>query len=172
MFQAPVTRETYYHISFFFSLSLSISFSSVVCTLKWLKEKDNSRNLGKGSILKCQSYLWGHPLCILFNSKAQGFSLTESFQLCRTPGNPMDCNPPVSVRGILQARVLEWIAMPSSRGSSQPRDWTAVFCISCIARRFFTHWASWEAQGLTQILSKRVLHQRGKPDLKVHALAL
>ena len=35
----------------------------------------------------------------------------------------MDCSPPVSsVRGILQARILEWVAMPSSRGSSQPRD--------------------------------------------------
>ena len=42
----------------------------------------------------------------------------------------MDCNPPdSSVLGILQARILEWIAVPSSRGSSQPRDWTGVSCI-------------------------------------------
>ena len=38
--------------------------------------------------------------------------------------------------GILRARILEWVAMPSSRGSSQPRDWTQV---SCIAGRFFTN---------------------------------
>ena len=41
--------------------------------------------------------------------------------------NPMDCNPPgSSVHGILQARVLEWVAIPSFRGSSQPRDRTPV----------------------------------------------
>ena len=44
-------------------------------------------------------------------------------QLCLTFCNPMDCSlPGSSVHGILQARILEWIAMPSSRGSSQPRD--------------------------------------------------
>ena len=41
--------------------------------------------------------------------------------------DPMDCSPPgSSVHGILWARILEWVAMPSSRGSSQPRDWTWV----------------------------------------------
>ena len=43
--------------------------------------------------------------------------------------------------GILQARILEWVSMPSSRGSSQPRDWTQV---SCIAGGFFTSWAARE----------------------------
>ena len=51
----------------------------------------------------------------------------------------MDCSPPgSSVRWIFLARILERVAMPSSRGSSQPRDWTHVSCISCIAGRFFT----------------------------------
>ena len=45
---------------------------------------------------------------------------------------------PSSVHGILQARILEWVAVPSSRGSSQSRDLTCVSCISCIAGRFFT----------------------------------
>jgi len=54
--------------------------------------------------------------------------------------NPMDCSPPgSSVHGILQARILEWVAMPSSRGALQPRDQTQVSCVSCIAGRFFTH---------------------------------
>ena len=58
----------------------------------------------------------------------------------------MDCNPPgSSVQGILQAKILEWVAMPSSRGSSWPRDWTHNSYISCIAHRFFTHWTTWEA---------------------------
>ena len=48
-------------------------------------------------------------------------------QLCLTLCDPMDCSPPgSSVRGVLQARVLEWVAMSFSRGSSQPRDQTHV----------------------------------------------
>ena len=47
----------------------------------------------------------------------------ESFQLCPTLCNPVDCNlPGSSVHGILQAEMLKWVAMPSSRGSSWPRD--------------------------------------------------
>ena len=48
-----------------------------------------------------------------------------------------------TVRGILQAKILEWVAFPFSRGSSQPRDWTQV---SRIAGGFFTSWATREAQ--------------------------
>ena len=44
--------------------------------------------------------------------------------------DPMNCSPPgCSVHRILQARILEWVAMPSSRGCSRPRDWTHVSCI-------------------------------------------
>ena len=50
-------------------------------------------------------------------------------QSCPTPCDSIDCSPPgFSVHRILQARILEWVAMPSSRGSSQPRDQTQVFC--------------------------------------------
>ena len=43
--------------------------------------------------------------------------------------DPMDCSPPDSSdHGILQTRILEWVAVPSSRGSSQPRDWTWILC--------------------------------------------
>ena len=53
------------------------------------------------------------------------------------------CDPPdSSVHGILQARIVEWVAMPSSRGSSQPRDWIWV---SCTAGGFFTIWATRQA---------------------------
>ena len=48
-----------------------------------------------------------------------------------------------TIHGILQARILEWVAFPFSRGSSQLRDWTQV---SLIAGGFFTHWATSEAQ--------------------------
>ena len=65
-------------------------------------------------------------------------------QLCLTLCKPMDCGPQgSSVHGILQARVLEWIAIPFSRGSFQPRYETWV---SCIAGRFFTIWATEKIQ--------------------------
>ena len=51
----------------------------------------------------------------------------KSLQLCPTLRDPMDCSPPSSsVQGILQARILEGVAMPSSKASFQPRDWTYV----------------------------------------------
>ena len=55
----------------------------------------------------------------------------------------MDCSlPGPSVHGILQARILEWVAIPFSRGSFQPKDWTQV---SHTAGKFFTVWATREA---------------------------
>ena len=54
----------------------------------------------------------------------------------------MDDSPPgSSVHGILQARIPDWVAIPFSRGSSWPKDWTQV---SCITDRFFTIWATKE----------------------------
>ena len=64
-------------------------------------------------------------------------------QSCLTLCDPLDCSPPgSSVHGILQARISGWVAYPFSSGSSQPRDWTQVFCI---AGGFFTSWATREA---------------------------
>ena len=75
----------------------------------------------------------GKPICIYLTCVLVA-------QLCLTLCNPMDCSPPgFSVYGIVQARILEWIAIPFSRGTSQPRDRTLV---SCIVGRFFTVWAT------------------------------
>ena len=60
-------------------------------------------------------------------------------QACPTLCDPMD----YTVYGILQVRILGWVAFPFSRGSSQPRDHTQI---SCIAGRFFTSWATRETQ--------------------------
>ena len=58
----------------------------------------------------------------------------QSLQSCLTLCDPMDCSfPGSSVRGILQVKILEWVAMPFLRGSFQPRDQAQVSCISCIA---------------------------------------
>ena len=67
--------------------------------------------------------------------------LCSVLQLCPTLCDSVDCSPPgSSVRGILQARILEWVAMPSSRGSSRPRDGTHVSYISCIGRWILYHY--------------------------------
>ena len=72
----------------------------------------------------------------------------KSLQSCLTLCDPMDCSlPGSSVHGILQARILERVVMPSSRGSSWPRDRTQVSYISCIGRQILDHWAIWEALG-------------------------
>ena len=58
---------------------------------------------------------------------------------------PLDYSPPgSSVHGILQARILEWVAIPFSRGSSWPRDRTRISCLSCIGRQILYCSATWE----------------------------
>ena len=70
----------------------------------------------------------------------------KSIQSCLTLRDPMDCSPPgSSVLGILQAGVLEWVAMPFSRGSSRPKNLTRGSYVSCIGRQFFTISATWKA---------------------------
>ena len=70
----------------------------------------------------------------------------KSLQSCLTLCDPMDCSPPgSSAHGILQARILEWVAIPSSRASSWLRDRSRVSCISCVGRWVLYHWATWEA---------------------------
>ena len=72
----------------------------------------------------------------IFESESE----SEVTQSCPTLCDPVDCSlPGSSVHGILQARILEWVAIAFSRGSSQPRDWTWV---SRIAGRRFNLWAT------------------------------
>ena len=62
-------------------------------------------------------------------------------QSCPTLCDPMDCSPlGSSVHGILQAGILETVAMPSSGGSSRPRDQTCLSYVSCIGRWVLYHW--------------------------------
>ena len=64
----------------------------------------------------------------------------KSLQSCLTLCDPMGCSLPGSfVHGILQARILEWVAISSFKGSSQPRDGTLVSYISCISRQVLYH---------------------------------
>ena len=77
-------------------------------------------------------------------TKPPSVQFSSVTQSCPTLCDPMDSSMPgFSVHGILQARILEWVAIPFSRGSSWPRDQT---CISCIGRQILYHWATRRAQ--------------------------
>ena len=75
-------------------------------------------------------------------------------QLCLTLCDPMDDSlPGSSVHGIFQARILEWVVISFSRGSSQPRDWTHVSWASCIGQGLLHRFTTWEAIGYIHISS-------------------
>ena len=94
------------------------------------------------SVLFIKKLLWSNEVATWV------FLVTQS---CPSLCNPMDSSPPgSSVHGILQARIMEWVAMLSSRGSSQCRNWIQV---SCIASGFFTDWTTREAQVATYTIS-------------------
>ena len=102
--------------------------------------------------LKALLFYWSTEdlhYCVSFRFTAKWFSFVcvcvcvWVTQSCPTFCDPIDCSPPgSSVHEILQARILEWVAMPFSRGSSWSRDRTQI---SCIAGRSFTVWATREA---------------------------
>ena len=96
-------------------------------------------------------FLWEHMFFFLLGRQLRmglldhmmNAAAAKSPQSCLTLCNPIDGSPPGSaIPGILQARILKWVAIPFSRGSSQLRDQTQV---SCIAGRFSTVWATREA---------------------------
>ena len=95
-------------------------------------------------ILYCLSY-WRIPLHC-----GKPLKWSEVAQSCLTLCDPMDCSLPGSIHEIFQARILEWVAISFSRGSSWPRDRTWV---SRIAGRHFTVWATREARHLNFISS-------------------
>ena len=77
----------------------------------------------------------------------------QSLQSCLTLCDSMNCSSlGFSVQGFLLTRILEWVAMSSFRGSSQPRDQTCISCISCAAGRFFTA----EQPGKAKLLVKYI----------------
>ena len=134
------------------SLSLSLSFFIFEALHRW------SRKFGKLSsghrTGKCQFQCQSHRKAIAkhfqtttqlhsFHMVASEVKVTQS---CPTLCYPMD----YTVHGILQARILKWVAIPFSRGSSQPRDQSQV---SCIAGGFFTSWATGETHA-SKVMSK------------------
>ena len=93
--------------------------------------------------VECESHTprWWEML----RTQCRVWSEVKVTQSCLTLSDPMDCSPPgSSVHGILQARILEWVAIPFSWASSQFGDQTWVF-VFCTGSRFFTNRTTWEA---------------------------
>ena len=89
----------------------------------------------------------------------------KSLQSCPTLCDPMDCSPPgSSVHGIFQARILEWVAIPSSRGS-RLRNQTSLSYVSCIVRRVFTTRVTWEALHSLQVPMQQGIDMSGGLEL-------
>ena len=119
-FQKNISFACYQVLSLFFSSKIEEGLR--LGEVKWFD--DRWWVLGLNSSLPVELKLLSSVVCVL---------VTQS---CLTLCDPMDCSPPgSSVHGILQARILGWVAIPFSRGSSPPRDRTHV---PCIAGRFFT----------------------------------
>ena len=123
-------------------------------------------------------YIWISMLMILSQQKSPILTMTytrahtspqtptvplyshhhECAQSCMTLCNSMDGSlPGSSIHGILQARILEWVAIPFCRESSRPRNWTRVLCI---VGWFFSVWATREAQLSWNQASKHLFRQQ------------
>ena len=99
----------------------------------------------------CLVSVWGHMCTYVYTFMGYKFSdtsvypqsvllLLSRFRCARPLCSRMEGSPSgSSVHGILQARILEWVAMPSSRGSSQPKNLTRLSYVSCIGRRVLYH---------------------------------
>ena len=108
---------------------------SITCHLVYEPLSQKKKKNQKTVSITMPWFLTNGTVLRLFWDALLGLS-TKSLQLCPT----LDCRPPgSSVHGILQARILEWVAMPSSRVPSQPRDHAQVSYVSCISRWFLYH---------------------------------
>ena len=122
------------------SSGLSSSIPSYALVDKLYTGKENLINiwLVATSTITYLAPVWRQPI-LWHESVKNSYVKVKVAQLCPTLCNPID----YTVHGILQVRILEWVAFSFSRGSSQLRDHTRV---SCIAGGFFTNWAIREAQ--------------------------
>ena len=77
---------------------------------------------------------------------------------CPTLCDPIGCSPPgSSVHGVFQARIPQWVAISSSRGSSQSWDQIQISCVSCIGRKILYHCTTWGAPS-THVSSIKKCH--------------
>ena len=122
--------------------------------LKWGKKKRKKIHVWIEKAFSVGFFTWFYSNVISsVTSAAVSFDAKFTLNVCvhaqslnRVLCNPLDCSWPGSfIHGIFQAKLLEWVAIASSRGSSQPSNRFYISCVSCIAGRFFTCWAIGEA---------------------------
>ena len=98
-------------------------------------------------------------------SPSSACSHAKPLQSCLTLCDPMDCSPPgSSVHEILQAAILEWLAKPSSRISSQPRSRTHVSYVTCVGRRVLYHERHLGSPRVAQTLLEQVEASLSQPS--------
>ena len=126
-------------------VSLSVPAAGIIASMRNVSQAaEISYNVG---ILPCN---WSFSFSIIPSKEIPGLIsfrmdwldllAVQGTQSCPTLCYLMDCSPPVSsVPGILQARILEWVAISFSRGSSWSRDQTQVSCVTCIGRWILYH---------------------------------
>ena len=111
------------------------------------REKMGPKNIHRNIAWKQKN--WQKDINLLAQDGSKIFlhmHASSVIQVCPTLCALLDCSPiGSSVHGIFQARKLEWDAISSSKGSSQPRDRTQVSWIFCTGRQILYHWATWEA---------------------------
>ena len=108
------------------------AYSSIlVWRIPWTEDPGRLQSMGLLRVGHDWMTLWNARFILAMINQMK----VKVAQSCLTLWDPMDC----IVHGLLQARILEWVAFPFSRGSSQPRDWIQI---SHIAGRFFTSWAT------------------------------
>ena len=152
------TQHKIYHFNYFY-LDWVPQYCLFFPRLKKIKLWQNTHSIKFTTLFLSVQLRGEKDLHVVMQPSAPSISAhwcvrVKWLQLCPTLCDPMDLSPPgSSVRGILQARILQWVAKPFSRGSSPPRDWTWVSYSSCIGRQgflfffffFFTTSATWEA---------------------------
>ena len=132
----PISSSAFFLNMYLESTELSSSFNNnkIFIRLAWVAPNRSWDESLRQNIYLAGATWWGTGELIL---RRDGDCLVA--KLCCTLLWPMDCSRPgSSILGILQARILEWVAISFSRGSSWPRDWTHIFCID---RSILYHWA-------------------------------
>ena len=113
-------------------LSVTNSYEHFILSTRWSTSFPMDAWLSTEFVCVC--------VCVCVHARA------KSLQSCATLCNPMGCRRPgSSVHGVFQASILEWVALPSSRGSSNPGIEPAAHLFPVLAGGFFTSSATWEA---------------------------
>ena len=124
----------YFMCVYSFPFTLSVSVFSLFLCLTLVNTMQSFFN-------RMQSLFFKQTLCCCYCAHSV---VSDSFKTLWTDFSP----PGSSFHGILQAKILEWVAISSSRESSQPRDRTHVSCTSCISQWVLYHCTTWEARFL------------------------